>query len=157
MPRGVKPAPTGLKILKGTRPDRINRAEPPAPSGRPEPPEHLNGPARAEFARVADELAALGILSTVDRAVIAVYAVCYVRWLQARQQVAERGILLATDGGGSKANPAVAAAEHAEALMLRALAELGLTPSSRSRLASGTAAPADDLGAFLGRRPGPGR
>ena len=40
--RGRKPTPTRLKILKGSRADRINEREPALPPARPDAPEHLD-------------------------------------------------------------------------------------------------------------------
>ncbi|WP_210410482.1 phage terminase small subunit P27 family [Oceanicola sp. D3] len=108
----------------------------------PEPPDHLNEDARAEWARIADELSALGILTRLDRGSLAAYCQAYGRWRQAEQalaRMAERdattdGLMIRTKSGNLIQNPLVGSANKAMADMMRYAAEFGLTPSARSRV-----------------------
>ena len=108
----------------------------------PEPPDHLNEDARAEWARIADELSVLGILTRLDRGSLAAYCQAYGRWRQAEaalSRMAERdattdGLMIRTKGGNLIQNPLVGTANKAMADMMRYAAEFGLTPSARSRV-----------------------
>ena len=68
MTPGTKPAPTALKLLKGTQKSRINHAEPPALAGFPDCPDHLDEVARQEWNRIVPELREMGVLSRIDAA-----------------------------------------------------------------------------------------
>lgn len=155
MKRGPKPASPELKLIRGERADRLNPEAPKADGGAPECPAHLDDEARAEWARVLDELRQLGVLSSTDRAVIALYCDYYSQWVRASQWVARTGLTVTTDKGAEKTNPAVTIGRAATVQMARLLSELGLTPSARNRVrASGNEARKDPLDAFLMRRPG---
>lgn len=160
MGRGRKPKPTALKLLDGTRADRINTAEPSPAKGRPERPAHLDDVACAEWDRIVPQLEQLGVLSQVDGAALALYCGAFSEMLAAEASVREYGLLIDTgitaEGAtpGKKANPAVAIARQARAQLHRLLVEFGLTPSSRSRLKANTAErPRDALEEFLRKRP----
>ncbi len=153
MKRGTKPAPTPLKILKGTRPSRLNADEPKPPVVRPERPEVLDSFGLAEWDRIMPELEELGILARVDGAALALYCSAYSQWVRADLEVHIRGMLVDTGNGGIKANPAVSMAHMARAQMHSILTEFGATPASRSRVKTGDAAKdRDALGEFLNRR-----
>ncbi len=163
--RGRKPKPTKLKILAGTRPARINHAEPvPAPT-RPEIPEHLDALARGEWERLCPILERMGVLTEADGAALTVYCDCYSKWLRARGEVAKRGMLIEVTRtieskrgatiettGQVKANPAVMIEIQMARLMKELLIEFGLTPSARSRIKTNDPGPRDRLGEFLARQ-----
>lgn len=178
---GRKPAPTPLKILRGTRSDRVAKAEPRAPSGRPKPPAHLDKVARAEWRRLVPILERMGVLTQAEGGALAVYCVAYSRWVTACRAieaeseaaaeslgrffgddegrpakdpriVAATGLLESTGLGGTKVSPLVHICQQAEAEMLRTLAEFGCTPSSRSRVKAQGEEQADALGEFLKRK-----
>jgi P27 family predicted phage terminase small subunit len=152
--RGRKPTPPETKVLRASRGDRL-----PAPgsgpvasdAGEPDAPPNLDDATRAEFDRLTTELRALGLLSRSDRATLALYCDAFARWNQARASIAARGLVVETPLGGIKTNPAAAIAAQAQGLMLRILAELGLTPTARARLVT-PAVPADAMDDFLGSR-----
>jgi hypothetical protein len=60
--RGRKPQPTALKILKGTRADRINRNEPKKLDEKPQKSELLDAHGQAEWDRIVPKLEAMGVL-----------------------------------------------------------------------------------------------
>ncbi len=153
MKRGRKPAPTPLKILKGTRKDRINAEEPKPPVVRPERPEALDSFGRAEWDRILPELEELGILARVDGAALGLYCAAYSQWIRADLEVQIRGLLVDTGTGGVKGNPAVTMAHMARAQMHSLLSEFGATPASRSRVKTRDDGKSKDaLGEFLNRR-----
>jgi P27 family predicted phage terminase small subunit len=128
MPRGPKPKPTALKLIRGTdRAARRNPAEPRLPLERPDPPAHLSEEARAEWHRVIEQLCAAGILSGIDRAALAAYCRDYSRWVQAEDALARMagkdhhaaGLMIRTQGGNAIQNPLVGTANKAMADMMR--------------------------------------
>jgi len=161
MRRGRKPAPVPLKVLKGTRRDRMpDEDAPDPPPMRPECPEVLDSFGRAEWDRILPELDSLGVLARVDGAALMLYCSAYSQWVRAEVEVEFHGMLIETGSAGLKANPAVAMAHQARAQMISLLAEFGCTPASRPRLRVATGAAragadrGDALGEFLKRRNG---
>jgi len=150
--RGPKPKPTSIKLLKGTRKDRVNLEEPAKVAGDPICPDHLDGMGKAEFQRLVDLMRSTGVLSKVDGGALALYCQTYSRWVQAEASVSDFGLLVATDSGSVKQNPAVAIAQQSVKTLHRLLVEFGLTPSSRSRLTVAQAQPADKLEEFLRKK-----
>ena len=71
--RGPSPEPTALKVLKGDRPSRINRAEPVPAGGMPPAPKSLSIGARYVWKRLAKDLHAKGLLTIWDRDAFQVY------------------------------------------------------------------------------------
>jgi P27 family predicted phage terminase small subunit len=147
--RGRKPLPTALKVIKGMRRDRINQEEPKAPPARPDCPRELDRTARAQFGRVCDLLEPLKVLAKADGPIVALYAHHYSRWRAAEVQVKRFGLLLEGSRGTLVANPAVRIAHEATAAMAKLLIELGMSPSSRSRIRATPAAPAETVDNFL--------
>lgn len=126
--RGRKPKPTALKILDGTRADRINHDEPVLPRGDLEPPDSiddLDGYGVEHWNELAPMLAKAGLLTEGDRPALALLCRAYAR--------------LRLDPLDDKAND----------LYRRMLVEFGLTPSSRSRIKATTEKPKDALAEFL--------
>lgn len=134
--RGRKPKPTHLKLLEGNPGRRpLNGAEPRPASGTPTCPAHLTPTGKAEWKRLAVELQAIGILTRIDRAVLAGYCQSWGRWVEAERKLQETPPLLKTPAGYIQLSPWLTIANRERELMLRYMAELGLTPSSRTRLA----------------------
>ena len=65
--RGRKPKPTALKLLDGTRADRINRNEPAMPPASTEPPDWLDEAARERWGELAPVLLSARLLTAGDR------------------------------------------------------------------------------------------
>ena len=142
MNRGPKPKPTALRRLDGNPGKRgYNRHEPLVPDGRPECPSHLGMAARAEWDRLAEVLFDMGVVTLVDRAVLAAYCQCYGRWVEAEEKLIASPLLLKTPSGYVQQSPWLSVSNKQLELMGRYMVELGLTPASRSRIvtASGSA------------------
>lgn len=154
MARGRKPQPTALKVLRGNPGKRPLPVDEPQPTpGLPEPPEHLNQLAKAEWLRIGAELARMGVMTQADRAVLAGYCTTYARWAMAEQQI--RGwtdLLVEGAMGGMVVNPYIRIANQALELMHKYMVELGLTPSSRTRIKGQKPQEIDELEAFLGEK-----
>ena len=134
--RGRKPKPTKLKLLEGNPGKRlINGREPQPPGSRPTCPAHLSPTAKAEWKRLATDLNTIGLLTRVDRAALAAYCQAYGRWVEAEKKLAETPVLLKTPAGYVQVSPWMTIANKQLELMAKFMAELGMTPSARSRLA----------------------
>ena len=163
--RGTKPKPTKLKILAGVKPSRINRSEPTATPGRPDPPGHLCPVARAEWDRVVPLLEDMQVLTKSDGSALAVYCEAFARCRAANEHIREYGLILVSEHVKKnrygevvqeqtvvKPNPAINVVNVANLIMMRVLCEFGMTPSSRSRIKADLPAPVDDLAEFLGSK-----
>lgn len=134
--RGRKPKPTRLKLIDGNPGKRpINGREPQPPSAQPTCPAHLNPSAKAEWKRLARDLNRIGLLTLIDRAALAAYCQSYGRWVEAERKLKETPLLLKTPAGYVQHSPWLTIANKERELMAKYMAELGLTPSARSRLA----------------------
>ena len=69
------------------------------PEGTPDCPEHLNDEARAERHRLVDTLVGMGVITIVDRAVLAAYCQAYGRWVEAEPKLKETLLLFKTPSG----------------------------------------------------------
>jgi P27 family predicted phage terminase small subunit len=133
--RGRKPKPTHLKLLEGNPGHRpINGAEPKPKRGLPTCPAHLNPSAKAEWKRLVQEFQEIGILTLIDRGVLAGYCQSWGRWVEAERKLKETPPLIKTPAGYVQLSPWLTIANREREFMLRYMAELGLTPSSRTRI-----------------------
>jgi P27 family predicted phage terminase small subunit len=150
--------PTALKLIEGTwRADRAPRNEArPAPE-LPPIPQHLSGEARKEWRRVARRLSRLGLLSSIDRAALAVYCECWADWVEASRRCVgadgkdlkviktgekikyETGpdgqqVILERSGGNFVENPYFTIKKRSAEIMHKFLIEFGMTPAARTRI-----------------------
>lgn len=141
--RGRKPQPTALKVLRGNPGRRkLNPAEPQHGALETDLPADLTDPiAQAEWTRVAALLSARGQVTTVDRAVLVGYCLKYAQWQALEREAARHPFIVKSPSGYPIPNPALGMANKVFGLMLKAAAELGITPSSRSRVSVTPAAP----------------
>lgn len=163
MPRGSgrRPLPTAVKRLRGNPGKRkLNAAEPMPALGTPEMPSGLPVRAIAEWKRIVPELAALGVLTTIDGKALAGYCVAFARWMEAEREVTRLGLiveepLLNKDGveigRRYRRNPAVSIAHEAMKLRKSFLIEFGMTPAARSRIRIEKPQEEDPLEVFLKR------
>jgi len=136
MKPGTKPKPTRLKVLSGNPGRRpLNENEPePELANLPEPPEHFNGIALAEWARVTEQLMRTKALTKVDLAVLEAGVSAFARMRGAELALAklgERGMVIQTSKGNWTNNPLIGVANKAASQMARIYAEFDMTPSSR--------------------------
>jgi P27 family predicted phage terminase small subunit len=153
--RGRKPTPTALKLLKGTRRDRLPSSEPRPRPARPKCPGHLDHTARAEWRRLLPILERMRVLTEADGAALAIYCAAFSRCRLAEREIGNYGLLVLQENGILKRNPAEVIVAECEATMARVLVEFGLTPSARTRVKVAEAdGPRDALTEFLQRRRG---
>jgi P27 family predicted phage terminase small subunit len=105
--RGRKPKPSNLHALHGNPGKRArNPYEPNPTTAVPHCPGRLDTEARREWRRVVRELRTLGLVSKLDRAVLAAYCVAWSRWVALESHLAQvkakKGVegLLATARSG---------------------------------------------------------
>ena len=113
---GRRPEPTALRVLRGNPGKRgINHAEPQSGPLSPDCPDELTNPlARKEWDRVAPALIASGAVTVADRSTLIAYCQKWAEWLDASKKTTTR--------------------DKALTLMFRFAQDLGMTPSSRSRV-----------------------
>ena len=142
MKRGRKPKPTHLKVVNGSaakHPDRVNKDEPKAPADAPKMPDYLDAMAKRAFTRKCEQLRRLGILSSVDADLIENYAVTYSQYRRLLVVIKQTGGLTIVKREKKevvevKRNPAAIDLHRCRAELLKMDAEMGLTPSSRTRV-----------------------
>jgi P27 family predicted phage terminase small subunit len=143
--RGRKPKPTAIRRAEGNPGKRgYNHAEPVPPAGMPDCPEHLSEAAQMEWHRIALSLHEMGVLTSVDRAALAAYCQAYGRWVEAEEMLKGTPTMLKTPSGYVQQSPWLSVANKQLELMGRFMAELGITPASRSRVAAWQDAAARD-------------
>lgn len=146
--------PDELKILEGDRnKKRINRNRPKPKLNIPSCPQHLSAVARVEWYRVVKELDALGMMTNLDRAVLASYCEAYGRWVEAERELKSKGSLIFKTGDTTKTtkkkngsietvkksgypiiSPYLSIANKAMEQMCKYAVEFGMTPVARSRI-----------------------
>ncbi len=136
--RGRKPVPSKLKLLRGNPGKRpINKREPAPQQAIPECPPELDAAAAAEWARICPELAAVGVLTRLDRSALAGYCQSWSQWLGAIEELKLTGPVIKAPSGYQVQSPHWTIANSALKQMKVFLVEFGMTPSSRSRIVAG--------------------
>jgi P27 family predicted phage terminase small subunit len=141
--RGRKPQPTVLKVIRGNPGRRpLNKSEPEHPGIDGACPDDLVDPvARAEWDRITPQLTQSGQVTMMDRSTLIGYCLKYAQWKALEDEARKHPFIVKSPSGYPIPNPALGMANKAFALMLKAAAELGITPSSRSRVSVGAPAP----------------
>jgi P27 family predicted phage terminase small subunit len=154
--RGRRPKPSALKRLQGNPGKRkLNDREPEFDASALTCPDFVQGAARREWHRTVALLSAANVVTTIDRTVLAAYCQNYERWVDASAQLRKTGPIIKAPSGYPIVNPLISVVRGYELLMSRQMVELGMTPSSRSRLRIEQPEKTEDpLDAFLKRAPG---
>jgi len=150
--RGRKPKPTVVKKLAGNPGKRpLQDNEPAAGVGLPECPEHIVGEARAEWDRLGAQMVEQKRMAPIYGGVLAAYCVAWGRWVEAEKQIQQCGMVITTPNGHLAQSPYLPIANKAWAQMMKAIPELGISPSSQARVSTvGQAAEADPFAEFEG-------
>lgn len=134
--KGRKPKPSYLRVLDGNAGKRPINPDEPQPVGDLEahaPPAWLSQPQKDGW-RFAMRHAPPGMLKRLDQSILTVWVVAEERHQDAAQKVSQLGSLLKGKTGTPYQNPYLAIMNKQAAIMMKAAAELGFTPSSRSRV-----------------------
>jgi P27 family predicted phage terminase small subunit len=157
---GRPPKPTKIKILEGNRRKvakaQLYNSKEPKFEGVPSCPKHLTKDAKAEWRRLAPQLAQIGILTKADRGAFVAYCEAWALLKKCSKTIQQNGLTYDTvDKNGNrivKMYPEVSIAFKAQDSMRRFCVEFGLTPSSRGRMAApGKEEEPDPLEKLLGR------
>ena len=149
---GRPPKPTKLKILQGNPGKRaLPHAEPQPTIGIPTRPGWLSPEAKREWTRVVGELAELGLLATIDRALISAYCQCWAMYVAAVKAIDEHGMTFETPNGYIAQRPEVAIATRNLEKMNQLSAKFGFTPSDRSKMAMPEPKEEDPFAQFLNK------
>jgi P27 family predicted phage terminase small subunit len=98
-----------------------------------------NAVALEEWRRLAPGLTAAGQVTVADRSTLLAYCLLYADWLELRELV--RTPVVTGAMGKAVSNPLLRLQHQTLALLLKAAAELGITPSSRARVHAVAATP----------------
>lgn len=140
--------PTILKIIQGNPGKRpLPKNEPsPRPPSKSElaPPEVLDLDAKKEWNRIAPELDRMGLLTKLDRTILAAYCDNYSRWIKAAKELKATGLTVEGAKGGEITSPFIKIVRDAQAACHRFAVEFGFTPASRTRIAAPEKDPGDE-------------
>lgn len=150
--RGRKPHSTRRKKLTGNPGHRkVNKTEPQPPTAADFEgvPAELVGQdlAAAEWRRLAPMLTKIRQVTDADRSVLIALCIEWGRYVAAVQQTTKLGLVVKSPSGYPMTNPYISIATKALVGCAKLWPELGLTPSSRSRVSRDDdphAPPADD-------------
>ena len=132
--RGPAPTPTGLRLVRGDRKDRINTDEPQAREGLPLCPMDASPEVHDIWRYTIDQLDHMKIVTLADRDALYAYCEAVVMHREASRILATDGLIQEGLHGGYVKHPAHQIQRDAAA-MIRAFAqEFGLTPSARSTI-----------------------
>lgn len=160
--KGRPAKPTSLKVVSGTRPDRINTAEPIPDEAPIEPPAWLDPRALEFWEEMAPDLIAKGVLTPWDVQAFAEWCDAASTVAFAAEQIATEGHIVESDvfdrngvktGVRLVTNPWFYIQRSALDVSAKRAARFGLTPAERSGVAINKGAGADgteDAESYLG-------
>jgi P27 family predicted phage terminase small subunit len=133
--RGAKPKPTHLKLLAGNPGKRpLNRNEPKPQGDLHDAPDWLTDEQKAGWT-YAIANAPAGLMKRLDRSALTAFVVAEDLHRQATVAVGKFGLITKSPSKGEPMqNPYLPIINRQAQIMLKAAAELGFTPSSRSRV-----------------------
>lgn len=154
---GRKPKPTHLRVIEGNAGKRkLNKNEPIPPGELSTAPEWLNEEQRATW-DYAIANAPMGLLRNIDQGVFIVWVISATLHREAVKKLNQTDILVKSPAGHAIQNPYLPVVNRQAQIMTKAAAEMGFTPSSRTRVSGGDAASGktEDTNPFSahGRRP----
>lgn len=135
---GRKPLPSAVKRLAGTaQPCRMNPAEPNFPGELPPPPPDLSDAARAEWDRLVAVLQPAAVVTAAEYELLVLLAREWARLSEAEAQL-RNGLVVLSPSGFPMQSPWLAIARASIKAILAMLTELGMTPSSRTKVRAET-------------------
>jgi P27 family predicted phage terminase small subunit len=134
--RGRRPKPTALKELEGNPGKRpLSRREPKPKGDLYAAPEWMTDSQREGWAAYAITHAPYGLLKQLDRSVLAIWVVAEDLHREAAEKIAQYGLLTKSPNAGLPLqSPYLAILNKQAQIMLKAGAELGFSPASRTRV-----------------------
>ena len=145
--------PTKLKIVQGNPGKRkLPENEPQPTLGIPTRPGWLSPEAKREWNRVVAELDAIGLLATVDRALLTAYCECWGQYVDAVKALRKAGSMtFETDKGYIAQRPEIGIAKAMVEKMMQLSTRFGFTPSDRAKMVAPQVHEEDPFAEFLNR------
>lgn len=136
---GRRPIPSRLHVLRGQRVPKVRADEPKIPAVTDAfdiPPAELKGNpiAVGEWVRLVPMLRVCGIVTNAERPALIALCTEWAQWMEAQTQIRTLGMLIKGKDGTPMRNPFIRIANDSLKQCQRLWVELGLTPSSRSKL-----------------------
>jgi P27 family predicted phage terminase small subunit len=100
---------------------------------QPRMPRSLPPEAKAEWRRVVPELEEIGVLATVDRAVLVRYCTAWADWVELQDLLSKSGKLIRGQKGNLVRNPLLLIRSDVETTLSDLGRQLGLSPGARLR------------------------
>ncbi len=135
MKPGPKPTPTALKVIAGNPGHRpLNKDEPVPTSHLEGPPDWMSAAQKQIWIKVLEE-APKNLLKNCDESLFCTWVVACDLHKQASEAVNTSGLIVKSPVKGEPMqNPYLAIINRQAMIMMKAAAEMGFTPSSRSRI-----------------------
>ena len=135
---GTRPKPAAQRLREGNPGRRpIDENQPEGDGNRPPKPPHITGKAAKTWKWLCDVLDDLGLLASTDVAIIALYCDTWTEYVEARKNVNKYGpILFSKKDNMPFSSPYLNQEAMFKKQLERYLTELGLSPSSRSRVSA---------------------
>ena len=159
MTKGRKPQATSVKIASGAfikDPQRRNHDEPKPPTGDPVAPEIVDADpvAKRRWDWVCEQLKAMNLLHVTDQGLIAGYCLDYSMMTSLWDVIKGGNVTDVNEKGVSSTKPEANQFHKFSDRCLKREAELGLTPSARTRLRAPQAEEEDAFQQWLKRATG---
>lgn len=130
---GRKPKPTWLRVIEGKAGHRPLNTDEPQPTGDLDaPPDWMSASQQAAW-RYAIAHAPAGLLKLLDRSALTTFIIAEDLHREAAKKVEKFGTVIKTPGGPMQ-SPYMGVLNRQAEIMKRAAAEMGFSPSSRSRV-----------------------
>lgn len=154
---GPPPTPSHLRLVKGNPSKRaLNKAEPTPDKGVPNTPKHLSKIGKYWFKKLAADLDNIGVLTLLDAKALELLVEVYAEYREHCKTLDSEGYTYTTTSMAGdtllKAHPAAAMKSDAWKRLRAMMAEFGMTPASRSKVAAGGEKEKDPLEDFLSKR-----
>jgi len=128
--RGPKPTPTKTLERRGSSLVYQRKGEVVTKAERPRCPDWLKDPiAKKIWKKKVHELFDLGLMSKLDVEMLAMYCDAFAEYIKIRHEI--QGNIIKTTNGNYIQHPAIAVRNKLFTLVMKAAAELGLSPSAR--------------------------
>ena len=142
---GPRPKPTQIRLLESDQSTRRIEVDDFRPiAAIPDCPPHLTGEAEREWHRLSEELIRYGMISKVDRGVLAMICTTWARYVEAEEMIERTakaaggsGLFVKSPNGYPIQSPWLAVSTKAMELYRAFLCEFGLSPAARSRVTPG--------------------
>ena len=156
MVKGRKPLANAVKEASGAfgkHPERRNADEPKPKLGRPRIPDAVEDDptAKSRWHWVCDQLESMNLLAVTDQGLIAGYCLDYSMMLALWEVIKGGQVSDMDEKGRTKLKPEANQFHTYSDRILKREAELGLTPSSRSRLKAPQTEEEDEFAQWLAR------